>query len=424
MTWDFSADAEFEQTLAWVRDFVETEIYPLEVLPLSPDDVTRLTAPLKQTVRQKGLWAAHLPVELGGSGLTNVQLALLYEILGRSHYAPPIFGNQAPDSGNAEILARFGTEEQKQAYLWPLLDGTIHSCFSMTEPGAGADPTLLTSRAVKQSDGNWILNGHKWFSSHAVGAHFLLVMAVTDPEAPPRNGMSVFIVPADSPGVTVRREIFTMGGNPGDHGHYEVTYEDVHIPSDHLLGTEGEGFVIAQSRLGPGRIHHCMRWLGQAERALDMLCERALSRYTHGSLLSEKQTIQNWIADSWVEIQASRLLTLQAAWKMDQVGATGARAEIAAVKFFGAKVLHDVIDRALQIHGALGVSTDMPLETMYRNARSARIYDGPDEVHRVTLARQVLHGYAAVDGPPSEHIPTRRVEAAAKLDFPLPPNGP
>jgi acyl-CoA dehydrogenase len=288
----------------------------------------------------------------------------------------------------------------------------------MTEPHtAGSDPKLLTTRAERDGD-EWVINGHKWFTSNGSVADFLVVMAVTNPDVHPYQGISMIIVPTDTPGVDILRDIPTMDhpeeGTGRYGGHSEIIYRDVRVPYENLCGNEGDGFVLAQKRLGPGRIHHCMRWLGQSKRAFDMLCERAVSRFTHGSYLAEKQTIQNWIADSATEMQAARLLTLHAAWKMDQVGAPAARTEIAMIKFFGAQVLYNVIDRAIQIHGSLGFSTDLPLERMYRAARAARIYDGPDEVHRVTVARQILKGYKAVDVP-TEHVPTRRKAANAKF---------
>ena len=297
--------------------------------------------------------------------------------------------------------------------------GDLRSAFSMTEPeNAGSDPTLLATTAVLEGD-EWVINGHKWFSSNASVADFLIVMAVTDPEAHKYQRASMLLVPADTPGVTIVRDIATME-HPYEHygrigGHSEILYEDVRVPKDALLGARGAGFLIAQQRLGPGRIHHCMRWLGVSRRAFDMLCERALTRYAHGSLLSEKQTVQNWIADSAAQMQAARLMTLHAAWRIDTEGASAARQEIALIKFFGANVLFDVVDRALQIHGALGYSTDLPLEAMYRYARAARIYDGPDEVHRQTVARLALRNYTPPDDfVPSEHVPTRRAAAREK----------
>jgi acyl-CoA dehydrogenase len=433
MAWDFATEPEFEAKLDWMRGFVREEIIPLETLAeqwRTPEGRARfmaITAPLKEQVKKQGLWAAHLPPDMGGLGFGQVKLGLMHEVLGQCGYAPAVFGNNAPDSGNAELLAVGGTEEQKAQWMQPLLDGTIRSCFSMTEPGAGADPTLLTTQAVRDGD-EWVINGHKWFSSNASIADVLIVMAKTnlDEGASPYKGFSMFIVPTKTPGVNILRDVPTMGepdhrtGEPG--GHAEVLYQDVRIPFANIVGGEagiGQGFALAQKRLGPGRIHHAMRWLGQSQRAFDLLCERALTRYTHGSLLADKQMVQDWIAESYAEMQAARLLTLQAAWKMDQLHAAGrhysdARVEIGIIKFWGAKVLYNVIDRAIQIHGSLGYTTDLPLESMYRHARAARIYDGPDEVHKVTVARQVLKRYKASD-PSIEHVPTRRKAAIEKF---------
>jgi len=420
MAWDFSTEPAFEAELTWIREFVREEIWPIETIG---DEVTQaqldaIYAPLHRRVKEQGLWAAHLPPELGGQGFGQVKLGLMHEILGTSPFAPNAFGNQAPDSGNSEILALAGTPEQKERWLHPLLAGDLRSAFSMTEPHtAGSDPTLLQTRAVRDGDG-WVINGHKWFSSNASIADFLIVMAVSDPDARPHRRASMFIVPVDTPGVGILRDVPTMEhptqsfGKLG--GHAEIRYEDVRVPADALLGAEGEGFLIAQHRLGPGRIHHCMRWLGVSARAFDMLCERAVSRVAHGGPLADKQTVQNWVADSAAQIQAARLMTLHAAWKMDTEGPAAARADISLIKFFGAGVLHDVVDRALQVHGALGYSTDLPLEQMYRFARGARFYDGPDEVHRASVARHILRGYAPPPGGvPSEHVPTRR-EAARR----------
>jgi len=419
MAWDFSTDPEYDAKLRWAYEFVVEEIQPLEVLDLDDDTFQRIADPLKDEVKRQGLWAGHLPVELGGGGHGQVKLGLLHEILGRTRYAPIVFGNNAPDSGNAELIAIAGNDEQKERWMRPLLDGKLRSAFSMTEPGAGADPTLIATSAVRDGD-EWVVNGHKWFTSNGSASDFLIVMAVTNPDVHPYQGMSMILVPTDSPGVNVLRDVPTMEdphhptGQPG--GHSEIIYDNVRVPYENLLGQEGQAFVLAQKRLGPGRIHHCMRWLGVARRAFDMMCERALSRTAHGGLLAEKQTIQNWIAESAAEMQAARLMTLQAAWVMDTQGASAARKEIAMIKYFGAKVLLDVIDRAIQIHGSLGFSTDMPLERMYRASRAARIYDGPDEVHKVTVARQVLKQYQPAPGPwPTEHVPTRRAAALEKF---------
>jgi len=421
MAWDFSTEPEFEEKLAWMRGFVREEILPFELVDLDYQAFRQAVAPLQQEVKDRGLWASHLPPELGGGGFGQVKLGLMHEILGQCSFAPFVFGNNAPDSGNAEIIAvgmeTSGNESHREKWLQPLLDGKMRSAFSMTEPGAGADPTLLKTTAVRDGD-EWVINGHKWFTSNGSIADFLVVMAVTNPDVHPYQGSSMILVPTDTPGVDILRDIPTMEhptehfGRPG--GHSEIIYTDVRVAYDNLVGREGEGFVLAQKRLGPGRIHHCMRWLGQSKRAFDMLCERAVSRYTHGSVLAEKQTIQNWVADSMAEMTAARLMTLHAAWRMDQVGAANARVEIAMIKYYGATVLYNVIDRAIQIHGSLGFSTDLPLEHMYRAARAARIYDGPDEVHKVTVARKILKDYKPVEVP-TEHVPTRRAAAQRKF---------
>jgi acyl-CoA dehydrogenase len=422
VAWDFSTEPEFQDKLDWMRSLVQEEIWPLETVldELGSEGLLRAIAPLQEQVKQAGLWAAHLDPELGGQGFGQVKLGLMHEILGTTPIAPLAFGNAAPDSGNSEILALVGTPEQKDRYLHPLLAGDLRSAFSMTEPEtAGSDPTLLRTTAVRDGD-EWVINGHKWFSTNGSIADFLIVMAVTDPDARSHQRASMFIVDADTPGVEIIRDVATMEhpwesfGRYGNHA--EIRYEDVRVPAGALLGARGAGFLIAQQRLYPGRIHHCMRWLGVAHRAFDMLCERSLYRYAHGSVLAEKETVQNWIADSAAQMQAARLMTLQAAWKMDTEGVAAARKEIALIKFFGAQVLHDVVDRALQAHGSLGYSTDLPLEAMYRFARAARFYDGPDEVHRASVARQVLRGYEApADGVPSEYIPVRREDARRRF---------
>jgi acyl-CoA dehydrogenase len=418
MAWDFETEPEFEEKLEWMRAFVREEVWPLEVLDADEETFLRIVRILQDRVKQEGLWAAHLPPELGGQGFGQVKLGLMHEIDGSSVWAPIVFGNQAPDSGNSEILAHYGTPEQKERYLRPLLDGRIRSAFSMTEPEtAGSDPTLLSTKAVLEG-GEWVINGHKWFTSNGMIADFLVVMAVSDPDAGPYERASMFLVPVDTPGVKRLRNVPTMAGSHEKfgYGHAEVIYEDVRVPANALLGRRGQGFEIAQIRLGPGRIHHCMRWLGQARRAFDILCERALQREAFGGPLARKETVQNWIADSAAEMQAARLMTLHAAWMIDRYGASAARKEIGLIKFFGAKVLHEVIDRAIQITGSLGYSSDLPLEEMYRHARAARLYDGPDEVHRVSVARRILAEYRKPDGIfPTDHIPTRREAAQRKF---------
>ena len=422
MAWDFETDPEFEEKLAWMRTFVREEIVPIETLALSYDQVVALIKPLQEEVKARGLWAAHLPVELGGGGFGQLKLGLMHEILGQTPYGPLVFGNNAPDSGNAELIAvgmeMSGDESHRERWLEPLLEGRLRSGFSMTEPHtAGSDPTLLKTRAFLDGD-EWVIDGRKWYTTNGSVANFLIVMAVTNPDVHPYQGSSMIIVPVDTPGLTILRDVGSMDDPTVVYGkfgnHAEVLYESVRVPKENLIGVEGAGFALAQARLGPGRIHHCMRWLGQSQRAFDMMCERALSRFTHGSVLAEKQTVQNWIADSMAEMHAARLMTIQAAWKMDKVGASASRVEIAMIKYYGAQVLYNVIDRALQTYGSLGYSSDMPLEHMYRAARAARIYDGPDEVHRQTVARSVLKGYSPSEIP-TEHIPTR--QAAAKEKF-------
>lgn len=422
MAWDFSTEREFEEQLDWMRAFVRDEIWPIETIEqeIGQPELDRIYAPLQERVKERGLWAAHLPPELGGQGFGQVKLGLMHEILGTSIYAPNAFGCQAPDSGNSEIVALAGTPEQKERWLYPLLAGELKSAFSMTEPEtAGSDPTQLQTRAVRDGDG-YVLTGHKWFTSNGSIADFLIVMAVTDPQAAPHERASMFIVPADAPGVSIVRDVSNME-HPQPHfgmlgGHSEIVYDGVRLEADALLGNEGEGFLISQHRLVPGRIHHCMRWLGVARRSFDMLCERSLYRQVRGGLLRDKQTVQNWIADSAAEMQAARLMTLHAAWKIDTYGSSAARMDVSLIKFFGARVLHDVIDRALQLHGALGYSTDMPLEAMYRYARHARFVDGADEVHRESVARQILRAYEAPeDGLPTEYVPARREAARRKF---------
>src|ERR671915_2054524 len=347
---------------------------------------------LRAKAKQAGIWAPHLPPEAGGTGSGFIEYALLNEEIGRATWAQLVFNCQAPDAGNGEILHLFGTEEQKERFLRPLVEGTQRSFFSMTEPEvSGADPTQLRTRAVADGD-EWVIDGHKWFSSSAQGAAFGIVMAVTDPDAPPHRRTSQILVPADTAGVEVVRPIPVLGhAGRGWSTHCEVRYTNVRVPLENVLGEPGDGFRIAQKRLGPGRIHHVMRWLGQMQRAFELMCAYALEREAFGGPLAEKQTVQNWIADSAAEIHACRLMTLDAAARIDQ--GDEARVEISAVKFYAARVLHDVIDRAVQTHGALGLTDQTPLARMYADARAARFYDGPDEVHRMVVSRRVLRAF-------------------------------
>jgi alkylation response protein AidB-like acyl-CoA dehydrogenase len=387
---DFTLSPEIKELRRKVRVFMDEHIYSNEhIFEEGGEPAAALMRDLQARVKAEGMWAMFIGPEAGGSGTGFLPYAYVNEILGRSPYAPRAFGCAAPDTGNAEILHQFGTKEQQDRYLKPLVAGDIRSCFSMTEPEvSGADPTGLQTRAVRDGD-EWVINGHKWFTSGAIGATFAIVMAVSDPEAEQYRRMSQIIVPLDTPGVDIIRAVPVMGETRG--AHCEIRYEDVRVPVTNVLGEPGDGFRIAQKRLGPGRIHHCMRWLGQMQRAFELLCRRALSRQAFGEALAEKQTVQNWIADSAAEIQACRLLTMHAAAKIDQ--GDEARVEISLIKFWGATALHNVIDRAIQVHGAMGVSEDTPLASMYRDARAARIYDGPDEVHRMVVARRILRAF-------------------------------
>ena len=326
-----------------------------------------------------------------------------------------MFGCQAPDSGNAEILAHYGTDEQKAKYLQPLLDGVISSCYSMTEPHAGADPTLFTTSAVRDG-GEWVINGEKWFSSNARYASFFIVMVVTNPDVSAYKGMSMFIVPAETEGVQIVRNV-GVGTESDEHAsHGYMRYTDVRVPADHLLGDEGGAFVIAQTRLGGGRIHHAMRTIAQVRKAFDMMCERAVSRQTRTGTLASLQMTQERIADSWIEIEQFRLLVLRTAWLIDKhQDYKVVRKDIAAVKVAMPKVYHDVVQRAMHLHGALGISNEMPFSAMMQTAEVMAVADGPTEVHKITLATQLLKGYTPVEGLfPSAHIPTRREAMRAK----------
>ncbi len=381
-----------------MRAFLEAHVIPNEpVFEREDDSSETLIRELQGKVKAAGLWAPFIGPEAGGTGTGFMDYVFLNEIIGRSAWAPLVFGCQAPDSGNAEILHLFGTPEQQERWMVPLIAGEIRSFFAMTEPEvSGSDPTGLQGRAVRDGD-EWVIDAHKWFSSGADGAAFGIAMVVTDPEAEPHRRLSQIIVPADAPGFEVVRAIPVLGhAGRGWMTHCEVRYTGVRVPVTNTLGEPGDGFRIAQKRLGPGRIHHVMRWLGQMQRAFELMCERALEREAFGGPLAEKQTVQNWIADSAAEIQACRLLTLDAARKID--AGDEARVEISLVKFYAARVLNDVIDRAVQVHGAAGLTDDLPLSTMLRHARAGRIYDGPDEVHRMVVSRRILKAFAAGDG--------------------------
>jgi alkylation response protein AidB-like acyl-CoA dehydrogenase len=376
-----------------VRRFIESEVYPAEsVLDERGSDASRETMRgLMAKAKEQGLWALGHPKEIGGQGLPFLDYVYINEVVGRSELATVALGTHSLQ--DSIMLNLHASPKWRDAYLKPLVDGEVFPSFAMTEPDvASSDPTQLRTHAELDGD-HWVINGHKWFTSGADRAAYTTVMVRTEPEAPDHDAFSMIVVPTDTPGYNIVRDVRVMGFYGG---HCEVKYENVRVPAENLLGPRGAGFKIAQERLGPGRIFHCMRWLGQAQRAFDLLCDRANNRTAFGSALADKQQIQVMVFDSLAEIQASRMLTLAAAHKLDR--GEQARIEIGLIKVVGAQMLHNVIDRAIQVHGAKGVTEDTPLERMYRTARFARIYDGPDEVHRMTVARRVLREYQRGDG--------------------------
>lgn len=391
------ADQQIDALLEQIRGFMRDEVYPLESRLLREGFGALLPTlrEKRQLVKEQGLWAPHLPQEYGGLGLALSEFGRVSEILGTSPLGHFLFNCQAPDIGNMEILIEHGSAEQKERYLKPLADGEIRSCFAMTEPeNPGSNPVLLSTTAVKDGD-DYVINGHKWFTSSADGASFAIVMAVTNPDAPRHERASQIIVPTDTPGFRIVRNISIMGETGEDYlSHAEVMLENCRVPQSNLLGEEGHGFALAQVRLGPGRIHHCMRWIGICERAFDLLCRRAATReLAPGKPLATRQSIQHWIAECRAEINASRLMVLDAAAKIDREGTQAARVDISLIKFYVANVLQRVLDRAIQVHGALGVTDDTLLSFWYRHERGARIYDGADEVHKTVVARQILKQY-------------------------------
>jgi acyl-CoA dehydrogenase len=426
MAWDFETDPDFQKKLDWASEFVRTEVEPLDLVfrgasdpfdPARPGPAAAM-APLKVIVKEKGLWACHLGPELGGPGYGQVKLGLMNEILGRSRFAPTVFGTQAPDTGNAEILARFGTPEQKRKYLVPLMNGEVASCYSMTEPQAGADPGEFKCQARLEGD-EWIINGEKWFASHADFARFILVVAITNTDVPVHKGASILIVDRNAPGLEVVRNVAVgIREQIGSGVHAYLRFKDCRVPRENLLGSAGQGFEIAQSRLGGGRLHHAMRTVGLLKKALDMMCERAVSRSTKGELLSEKQFTQEKIADSHIQITQFRLHVLYTAWLMDKHKAYDreVRREIAAVKAAMPGVLRDVIYRALHLHGSLGMSNEMPLMEMWATVPEMGIVDGPTEVHKVAVAKALLRDRKAAAGPwPTAFLPDAIARARTKL---------
>ncbi len=399
---DFKPSPEVAALRERILDFMDAEIYPqereimdaldAEVAPGVP--YPKILVEIRERARSEGLWNLFMPDQRYGPGLTNWEYGLLCEEMGRSPAAAPMaFNCSAPDTGNMEILAEHGSDEQRQRWLDPLLEGQIRSCFSMTEFSvSGSDPTGLQASAVRDGD-EWVINGHKWFTSGAVGAELAIAMVVTDPDAPPYTRASMICVPTDAPGFNLVRPISVMGHDKGP-GHCEIRYEDCRVPAGNLLGELGSGFTVAQDRLGPGRIHHCMRAIGTAERALEMMCRRANEREAFGGPLAEKQFVQESIAASRMEIDQARLLTLYAAWKMDTEGKRAARQSISAIKVVAANMVMEVLDRSIQVHGSLGMTDDTPLASLWRFSRMLRLADGPDEVHKMVLARRELNRWA------------------------------
>jgi len=393
---EFSERAKQYQTD--LLDFMDSQVYPAETVyeqqmraAGNPHFHPPILEELKTEARRRGLWNLFHPHTEWGPGLSNLDYAPLAEIMGRSHIASEACNCSAPDTGNMEVFTLFGTDEHKEKYLKPLLEGEIRSAFAMTEPAvASADATNIEMRMERDGDG-YLLNGRKWFASNGMHAHctVLIVMGKTDPAAATHRQQSMMVVPIDAPGVTVVRNLPVFGYSDRE-GHAEITFDDVRVEAKDVLKGEGEGFAISQARLGPGRIHHCMRAIGMAERALELMCRRASSRVTFGQPLSERANIQDWIAEARIDIEMVRLLTLKAAYLMDTVGNKEARTEIAAIKVAAPNIALKIIDRAIQVHGGAGVTDDFPLAAAYAHMRTLRLADGPDEVHKRSIARQEL----------------------------------
>ncbi len=395
---DFGISEKMQTIIGMINEFVDKELIPLEAEFVANDfrDLLPVLREKQEMVKKMELWAPNSPADLGGMGLSLLEHGLVSEALGRSPLGHYVFWCQAPDAGNVEILHTHGTKEQKKKYLNPLIEGKIRSCFSMTEVDMpGSNPVMLETTAVKDGD-DYIINGHKWYTTAADGSDFAIVMAVTNPEANKYMQASMIIVPTDTPGFNLVRNIPVMGHEGSDYAsHAEILYQSCRVPQKNLLGPEGHGFVIAQERLGPGRIHHCMRWLGICKRSFDLMCTRANERaiLPDGTKLGTRQIVRQWIADSAAEIEAARLMTLNAAWQIDNIGAKEARDSISMIKYVVANTMNKVVDRALQVHGGLGMTDDTILAFFFRHERAARIYDGADEVHKMSIAKRILRTY-------------------------------
>lgn len=417
--WSFSTDPEFQKELDWIGGFVEEEVEPLDYLlgsqwNIDDPNFAKLVRPLQQKVKKRGLWACHLGPELGGKGYGQLKLALMNEQFGRSRFGPIVFGSQAPDTGNSEILAHYGTPEQKKKYLEPLLANELVSCFAITEPQGGADPLGFTMTAERDGD-DWVLNGEKWFASNARFASFYIVMAVTDPDAAdPYRRASMFIVPAKTTGIEIVKNYSFYGEPEAVHGY--VRWSEVRVPAENMLGNRGDAFAVAQVRLGGGRMHHAMRTLAEATKCFDLMCERVLSRFTKGEQLARKQMVQEKIADSWVQLRQFRLLILETAWLADQGKDWKAiRKNVSAVKSIMPKVLHDISERALHLHGSLGLSTEAPFTDALVNSYHVGLADGPTEVHKMVVAREVLKEYRPTSDTFPAYLRERKVAAANRL---------
>ena len=400
MSWGFSTDPDFQVELDWIETFVKNEVEPLDHILGSAWNIhdpkwQKLVRPLQAKVKERGLWACHLGPHLGGKGYGQLKLALMNEQFGRSRFGPIVFGSQAPDTGNSEILAHYGTPGQKKQYLEPLLANEMVSCFAMTEPQGGADPLQLRCAAT-QDGKDWVINGEKWFASNARYAGFFIVMCVTDPDAEPYRRMSMFIVDAKTPGIEIVRNYGFHGEAEESHAH--MRWNNVRVPAENLLGERGDAFVVAQVRLGGGRMHHAMRTIAEATKCFEMMCERVVSRFTKGEQLAKKQMVQEKVADSWVQLRQFRLLVLETAWLADQGKDWKAiRKNVSAVKSVMPKVLHDIAERALHLHGAFGISTQLPFTDALVNSYHVGLADGPTEVHKIAVAREILKDYAPIE---------------------------
>lgn len=421
---DFAVEPEFQAKLDWMNAFVRQEVEAMDLLfPQGSEQFNirnkkarAMVRRLQVKVKEQGLWACHLTPEMGGKGYGQVKLALMNELLGRTSWGPVIFGCAAPDTGNAEIVAMFGTPEQKRRYLQPLLDGEIFSTYAMTEPQAGADPKEFTCRAWREGD-EWVIEGEKWYASNFKNSSFVIAMVITNPDNPPHERMSMFLIPSDTPGIVDIRDVAGMN-DPVDSGHHAyLRFDKVRVPLDAMLGKPGEGFKLAQARLGGGRIHHAMRVVGQCQRALEMMVERALSRRTQGRVLGDHQFVKGMIADSAMELEMYRLLVLKAAWTIDTQPHGSARTLIAMSKVAMARVYHDIVRRAVHLHGALGTTHETPLAKMWMGVPMLSVADGPTEVHQVQIANALLKAGTPTQGMfPSEHIPTKTEAAHERYD--------